>query len=56
MALNPDGTTQRFQVSGQPFLTLEHVAGGSLADKVGKPMPPRDAAQSLAVATQFRIF
>jgi serine/threonine protein kinase len=44
------------EVSGQPFLTLEYVAGGSLADKVGTPLPPREAAQlvrTLARATHF---
>jgi serine/threonine protein kinase len=44
------------EVSGQPFLTLEYVAGGSLADKVGQPLPPREAAQlvrTLARATHF---
>jgi tetratricopeptide (TPR) repeat protein len=32
--------------NGQPYLTLEHVPGGSLADKLGgTPLPPRDAAR-----------
>ena len=32
--------------NGQPFFSLEYVAGGSLARKIaGTPFPPRDAAQ-----------
>jgi serine/threonine protein kinase len=34
--------------SGRPYLVLEYVAGGSLAEKMnGTPLPPRDAAALL---------
>ena len=33
---------------GEPFVALEYIAGGSLADKLGgTPLPPRDAAALL---------
>src|SRR5205814_1298659 len=40
-----------------PYLVLEYVAGGSLADRLdGTPLPPRDAAEllrSLAEAVHY---
>lgn len=43
--------------AGRPFLVLEYIEGGSLAQRlVGRPLPPREAAQlvhDLASATEF---
>src|SRR5262245_57167838 len=34
------------EVDGRPFIALEYVAGGSLAERLaGQPLPPRDAAR-----------
>src|SRR6201988_4344320 len=33
------------EAAGRPFIALEYVAGGSLAERLaGRPLPPRDAA------------
>src|SRR5262249_49072272 len=44
------------EAEGRPFLALEYVPGGSLADALrGRPLPPRPAAElvgTLARATQ----
>jgi tetratricopeptide (TPR) repeat protein len=38
---------------GQPFIALEYVAGGSLAERLaGKPLPPRDAARLIATLAE----
>ncbi|MBI1833190.1 MAG: protein kinase [Planctomycetes bacterium] len=38
------------QVNGQPYLVLEYVEGGSLAQKLaGKPMAPREAAELVEI-------
>jgi WD40 repeat protein len=37
------------EAAGRPFLALEYVAGGSLAERLaGQPLPPRDAARLVA--------
>jgi hypothetical protein len=37
------------EVDGRPFIALEYVAGGSLAERLaGQPLPPRDAARLVA--------
>ena len=35
------------ELEGRPFLVLEHMAGGTLKDKMGNPIPYRVAAQLL---------
>ena len=38
---------------GEPFVALEYVAGGTLADKLdGTPLPPRDAAALLVLLAE----
>src|SRR5262245_4682592 len=38
------------EADGQPYLALEFVSGGSLAERLaGRPLPPRDAARLVAV-------
>src|SRR5262249_16755751 len=37
------------EADGRPFIALEYVAGGSLAERLGgRPLPPRDAARLVA--------
>jgi serine/threonine-protein kinase len=41
------------EAGGRPFLALEYVAGGSLAERLaGKPLPPRDAARLVAALAE----
>jgi serine/threonine protein kinase len=58
--LQHPGIVQVYEVGdsdGTPYLVLEYVAGGSLADRLdGTPLPPRDAAgllRSLADAVHY---
>jgi serine/threonine-protein kinase len=41
------------EAAGRPFIALEHVAGGSLAERLaGRPLPPRDAARLVAALAE----
>jgi serine/threonine-protein kinase len=41
------------EAGGRPFLALEYVAGGSLAERLaGRPLPPRDAARLVAALAE----
>src|SRR5262245_12632007 len=41
------------EADGQPFIALEYVAGGSLAERLaGQPLPPRDAARLVAALAE----
>jgi serine/threonine protein kinase len=41
------------EVEGRPFLALEYVAGGSLAERLaGQPLPPRDTARLVATLAE----
>jgi hypothetical protein len=41
------------EADGRPFIALEYVAGGSLAERLaGQPLPPRDAARLVAALAE----
>jgi hypothetical protein len=41
------------EADGRPFIALEYVAGGSLAERLaGQPLPPRDAARLVATLAE----
>src|SRR5262245_45622461 len=41
------------EADGRPFIALEYVAGGSLAERLGgRPLPPRDAARLVAALAE----
>jgi WD40 repeat protein len=41
------------EADGQPFIALEYVAGGSLAERLaGQPLPPRDAVRIVATLAE----
>jgi hypothetical protein len=41
------------EADGRPFIALEYIAGGSLAERLaGRPLPPRDAARLVAALAE----